>query len=195
VTAVAAERYCIVRAQPYLYPESLFDEEGPGEVEFWTCLRTKPRWEKKMARWLEGRGLPYFLPTFPRQTTSHRKTRTSDNPLFAGYLFVKGDFDKRDFAAANCVVNVLKPAARLLVEKLHAELWNIWRGLTTGSSLELTRQLAVGQRVKVVAGPMRGVEGRFESWTKGGRLVLGVDLLGIGVAVEVPDTCTVVPLD
>jgi transcription antitermination factor NusG len=183
------------RMQPFLVPANLFTEEIAGEVAVWTCIRTRPRWEKSLARWLTGHCYRYFLPTIRRQTTSHRKVRITDHPLFAGYLFVNGDVDKRDLVAADCVVNVLKPVGQVQQQNLHYELWNIWRGLTMGSSLELTRKLEVGQRVKVIAGPMKGVEGHFEQWANGGRLVLGVDMLGIGVAVDVPDTCTVLPLD
>ncbi len=184
-----------LEAQPYLYPTGYFTPEQPPADSFWTCVRTKPRWEKKLARWLEKERLTYYLPTLRRQVTSHRKTRVTDLPLFPGYLFIQGNLDKRDLVRSESVVTVVKPSGPSQAQKLHHELWSIWKSLTTGSGLELVRKLEPGQWVEVTAGPLKGIRGQFEKWGKGHRLVLGVDMLGVGVAVEVPDTCTVVPLD
>lgn len=184
-----------LKCQPHLYPANLFDLTEEGQVTFWTCIRTRARWEKKLALWLADRRIPHYLPTYFKQTTQHRKTRSHHMPLFIGYVFVQGNMDKHDFIESNSAAGVLKPTTQLQIERLHSQLWNLWRGLVTGSALEVAKKLVPGQRVRVVAGPMKGVEGRFEKWGKNGRLILALDMLNIGVALEVPDSCTIIPLD
>jgi hypothetical protein len=181
-----------VSEQHFLSPESLFVPEGPGDPRVWTCVRTKPRWEKRFADWLLSRKLPHFLPTMQRRQMHYRRERITELPLFPGYVFVADDKEKGDFRDSCSVLCVVKPHACQVAE-LHVQLWSLWRGLCCGSHLELTRELQVGNAVEIAAGPLRGVQGRFVRWTGGNRLVLRLDILGVGAAVEIPDGCVVIP--
>ncbi len=162
-------------------------------MRMWTCLQTKPRWEKKLGRWLAEHQMACFLPVVHRETVSHRRRRITTIPLFPGYVFVEGDRCKSDFRESRCVHGVLKPVGPAAVERLHRELWAIWQGLEKGSRLELTRPLTKGQELEIVAGPFKGMRGRFDRWTQGHRLVINMDLLNVGVAVCVSDGCVEVP--
>ena len=173
-----------------IYPPNLFAEEAPTESESaaWTCLRTKPRSEKRFAEWLAGRRTPHFLPTLVRMTKSHRRVRHTLAPLFPSYLFVAGDASKSDFKGAPWLVDVV-PATPEQRRMLHGELWRLHRALESGSPLELVNELEPGEIVEVVAGAMKGVLGRFQRWGKQGRLVLWVEMLGAGASVEIDETC------
>jgi hypothetical protein len=109
-----------------------FGAETAGEACFWTCVRTRPRWEKKFASLLDRRGDPFFLPTVRRETVSHRHRRTTDALLFPGYVFVARDCFKRDFAPSQIVVRLLKPEGPAEIRRLHDELWQVWRGIESG---------------------------------------------------------------
>jgi len=178
----------------YQYPSDLFDRDAP-ESQTWTCVYTRPRWEKRLARWLAASEQPYFLPTFPRRTHSHRRVRTSQLPLFPGYVFVKGDRTKGEFRDSKAVVGLLKPDSVHQAEQLHLDLLNIWRTLRSGSHLELTPRLVPGQWVEVVSGPLKGIRGVFEKWAQGNRMIIGIDMLNVGVTLELPDSCVVVPIE
>jgi len=178
----------------FIYPPNLLEQDAPGPSVFWTCARTRPRCEKKLARWLKAHDIPFFLPTYQRRAVSHRRIRTSDLPLFPGYLFVEGDRHKREFVESMSVADVLKPNCDHQIERLHSDLWNLWKGLTSGSHLELARKIEPGHHVEIVSGPLKGIEGRFDRWATGNRLLLSIDMLGMAVALEVPDSCTVVPI-
>ena len=172
--------------QQYLYPPERFVLAEAGAPAFWTCARTRPRWEKKFAAYLAGHGLPHFLPVYARKTHSGRKTRENWLPLFPGYVFVEGDWRKQDFLAADAVVRLLKPQAPQQIRQLHTELWQVWRSLIEGVCLTPVETIAVGELCDIIAGPLWGVQGRYERPGRQGRLVLRMELLGVGVAVEVP---------
>ena len=138
-----------------------------------------------MVRCLAGKGLGFFLPTVRRETRSHRKTRIHQVPLFPGYVFVEGNRRRQDFGLDDSVVRLLKPAGEAEIRHLHMELWAVWRGLTSGAYLTAVERLAAGELCLITGGPLAGVQGRFEQAGRGGRVILQVDLLGSGVAVEV----------
>lgn len=126
------------------------------------------------------------MPVFRRETVSGRKRRTSQIPLFPGFVFAGGDFGKKDFAATGCVAYVLRPHGAMEAARLHRELRDVWRGLTSGLYVEPVRNLAVGETCRIMSGPLTGVEAKFERQGRSGRLILQVEMMGGGVAVEVP---------
>jgi len=142
-----------------------------------------------MARWLEGRKMPYFLPVFKRTTVSHRKSRTTEIPLFPGYVFVQGNHGKCAFARSGSVVRVLTPSCAADAAILDSQLCDVWRGLGSGSPLVPLRAFSAGELVEVLAGPMEGAVGRFMRKGRHGAIVLLVDMLGFGVSVELSSEC------
>ncbi len=201
-----------MKHQPYLQPPALFDIPAlsgtPGGaalplppsrelLEFpslaglpmWTCVRTRPRWEKKFATWAAGRRIPHFLPVYPRETFSHRKRRVLDHPLFPGYVFVPGDHHKSEFAPSGSVVYVLKPRSDREAVRLSSQLRNIWNGLLQGAQPVPTKELAPGEAVEVTSGPLMGTQGTLLRTGGGMSLILWVDMLGTGVEVRIgPET-------
>lgn len=170
--------------QPFVYPDDLFSRpSGPAGIR-WTCARTRPRWEKKFAGWLRDHGRTYFLPVFPHETVSGRKRRVSELPLFPGFVFVAGIWAKKDFSPTGSVAYVLAPRGEAEARQLHAELKNVWRGLTSGMYVTPVRNLAAGERCRIVRGPLQGVEAKFERIGHNGRLILQVEMMGGGIAVE-----------
>ena len=157
----------------------------PGEPCFWTCVRTRPRWEKKLATFLDRRGDPYFLPTVRRETVSDRHRRFTDAILFPGYVFVARNCTKSDFLPNQTVVRLLKPEGPADIRRLHEELWQVWRGIESGLYLTPVEKVALGEECEIVGGPLQGLRGRYEKKGRQGRLILSVNLLGAGVAVEI----------
>ena len=170
--------------QPFLYPRDLFGSQS-GSPVFWTCVRTRPRWEKKFADWLTGSRIRNFLPIYQKTTVSHRKRRTTQLPLFPGYVFAEGKWTKSDFSRTNSVARVIRPEEGAQAVQLHEELWNIWRGLVSGLYVSPVDCLAQGEYCRIINGSMAGCIGRFERAGRNGSIVLQVDILGCGVAVEV----------
>lgn len=172
--------------QPYIYPENLFDR-GVGHNPDWTCVRTRPRWEKRFAEWLRAASLPHFLPVVPKRTRSHRKDRVTELPLFPGYVFVLGKHTKKTFTRSASVAYVLNPRSPQEARDVSDTLANMWRVLSEGRGISPLRQFAAGEEVEVVAGPMMGTRGRFVREGSNGKLVVWLDLLGGGVSAELDD--------
>jgi transcription antitermination factor NusG len=173
--------------QPYLSPEGIFlDELKP--CPRWSCVRTKPRSEKRLADWLRLKERPFYLPTQRRETISHRRVRRTDVPLFPGYLFLGESVTKSELRHAPGFVDILTDSSHHH-EKLGVELASLWRGLCGGSPLEVVHRLEPGDLVEVVSGSMKGTIGNFQSWGRRGRLTIWVSLLGAGAAVEIDEAC------
>lgn len=172
--------------QNFLYPGEIFSSDPHGPSVFWTCVRTRPRWEKKFVRWLIERRMKCFLPVFSHETVSGRKRRVSELPLFPGFVFVAGNRTKKELGEAGHVVYVLQPRGEKEADQLHRELRNIWNGLTCGLYVAPVQNLAAGESCRIIGGPLQGVDARFERMGRGGRLVLQVEMMGGGIAVEVP---------
>ena len=173
-------------SQPFLWPADLFSRDEAGSKLVWTCVRTRPKWEKKFVKWLMESRKTCFLPVFRRETKSGRKRRISEIPLFSGFVFVGGEAGKKEFTQTGSVAYVLKPRSAREAEQLGRELRDIWSGLTSGLYVTPVQNLASGETCRIVHGPLQGVEAKFERKGREGRLILQVERMGGGVAVEIP---------
>jgi len=175
-----------MQKQPFIYPESLFESDRVQDPA-WTCVRTRPRWEKRFAAWLRAASLPHFLPVVVRRTRSYRKSRISELPLFPGYVFVRGIHTKGDFSRSASVAYVLNPRSSQEAHEVDDTLESVWRVLNEGREVSPVQRLTPGERVEVVAGPMMGTSGTFVREGTNGKLIVWLDLLGVGVAAELDD--------
>ncbi len=186
-----------MKTQPYIYPDSLFTQALPAADCQWGCLRTRAQWEKKIALWLRAERVAHFLPVFEKETISHRKRRTSVLPLFGGYIFVAGDFPYEKLQKNGTWFDIIKPRSPQESRLLDLELKNLWHGLATATQAlpVTTPHFAIGQKVRITSGPMTGVEGCILKQDQSRWLTLSLQILGTAVAVDLPEYCTVEPID
>ena len=184
------------RVQPYLHPADLFERSAGGEERerTWTCVRTRPRWEKRLARWLQGHDMCHFLPVAEKHARSCRKVRISELPLFPGFVFVEGVHTKKAFSRSGAVAYVLRPASPHDAVDLDDKLCDVWRALVSGEDVRTVRELSPGEEVEVLAGPMMGARGRYVRKGRQGSIVIWIDMLGTGVSVEIDDATLVEPV-
>jgi transcription antitermination factor NusG len=165
---------------PIIWPEveSIRDFAGT-----WWVAHTKSRNEKALAHDLISRNISYFLPmTWKVRRKSHR-TIKSLLPLFSGYLFFCGDDNQRtELMKTDRVANLLEVKDQ---EKLLDELAQIERVLQTGVPLVPHKYIKVGQKCRVLAGPLMGLQGIVVTTKSQARLVLQVDMLGQAASVEI----------
>jgi transcription termination/antitermination protein NusG len=115
-------------------------------------------------------------------------------PMFPGYLFVRDSMEKRSYIEilkARGVVRILEDGWTRLTPIPDDEIDAIQRVVQADVPVLAHANLAQGDKVEVIDGPLTGLRGVFvqDRPTKG-RLVVTVDLLGRGVAIEVD--CTAV---
>ena len=158
----------------------------------WMVLWTKSRQEKALARFLQAKGLNFYLPLIERVTFVRGRKLTSAVPLFPGYVFLAGN-NEDGYAALTtkrvCQVIKVPDQARLM-----EELEQIRSALSDGAGLELYPYAVVGRRCRVVKGPFIGIEGMVTDRLGPGRLVLQVNIIGRGASLEI-DADILEPVD
>jgi len=167
----------------FVFPPDLFDSAQDSSTVFWTCVRVRARWEKKLCRMLRSQSLPHYMPVVSRQSYSGRKLRSASIPLFPGFVFVMGSHTKSAFKDPG-VTNVLKPTCPMHVEELDSQIRAVHRLLALGGDVGVTTQYTVGDTVTINSGPLSGLSGTITSTAGSRRLVLWVDMLGVGASVQ-----------
>ena len=160
----------------------------------WYVAHTRSRNEKILARELTHLGIFNYLPLAQRVTRSAVTRRISKSmvPVFPGYLFFHGSQEQRYRALrTNRIANVLDEPNQ---ERLFAELLHIHALLTSKEDFAVAHRLKVGDWVRIVAGPLRGLEGVITWCSNRWRLYMNVTTLGQSVNVEV-DRENVEPID
>ena len=128
--------------------------------EQWYALYTKPRWEKKVARLLDGQGIENYCPInkVTRQWSDRKKVVLE--PVFKGYVFVKiGEAEKWDVKKVNGVLNYVywlgKPA--IIREE---EILTIRKFLNEFTDVEVADlSLKVNSTVRVKTGVLMNYQG------------------------------------
>lgn len=151
----------------------------------WFALYTTPRHEKRISDMLAERDIETFLPLY-RHSRTWKKSRpvVLELPLFPTYIFVRIARDKRgvvlSIPGAVSIVGSPRepwPLPDLEVEALRAGLLE--------KRIEPHPYLIGGERVRIKAGVMAGVEGVLLRKKNDFRVVLSLDTIMRSVAVEV----------
>ena len=129
-------------------------------VKKWFALYTRPRWEKKVHKLLEEKGIESYCPLNKVHRKWSDRIKIVEEPLFKSYVFVKVTEDEKTAVRmTNGVVNFIywlgKPA--IIKEK---EIETIKRFLNDHHDVEV-RSLEVkeGRKVMVQSGILMGKEG------------------------------------
>jgi transcription antitermination factor NusG len=185
---------------------SLRSGSGPGPVApldaavnpvsdslpLWHAVTVYPRHEKKVAQLLEARRMTYFLPLYSTLRQWKDRRKRVEMVLFPGYLFVNvSQQDRLSVQMLPGFVRFVSFQGRPAVVPEH-EIRAISRGSCSGIDVQPHPYLRKGQRVRVIAGSLMGIEGILVRRNGQCRLVLSVDSMMRSVSLEV-DEFDVVP--
>lgn len=150
----------------------------------WFAVYTLPRHEKRLVHHFTARHIEYFLPlyrTFRKWKGCSRVTL--ELPLFPGYIFVR--IPRREKVKVLEVPGVLSIAGsgREPIPLPDVEIEALRNGIALGK-IEPHPYLAVGERVRVHAGPMAGLEGVLIRIKNSFRVVVTLSMIMQSVAVE-----------
>ncbi|GIW87693.1 MAG: antitermination factor NusG [Isosphaeraceae bacterium] len=177
----------ILPAEPEFYPHDLWSvRQGRPASGLWWCLHVKPRQEKSVARHLLFRRIGFYLPQAwrDRRTPAGRRIR-SLIPLFPGYVFLHGDERARlEALRTERLVRVLDVPDQ---DDLIGDLVQIQRLIDSGLPLIPERQHPIGHRVRILEGPLRGLEGTVIRRGERDRFTALVRFLGQGASVDLAD--------
>ena len=159
----------------------------------WYAIYTRHHHEKTVAEILSNNGIDVFLPTYSATHQWKDRKKVLIMPLFPGYVFLHGGLDRRlnvlSTPGVYSIVSVgIQPAA--IPE---TEIEAIRKAATSDLRVEPYPFLRCGDRVRVKAGPLLGIEGILTRKKGSFRLILSAELLQKSIAVEV-DASAVEPL-
>lgn len=163
-----------------LFPDDLFT--SPPNEQRWLVAHVRSRQEKVFARYLLRNRVSYYLPQIERIAERASRRFRSYVPLFAGYVFFRGDGRARGLAVRSGVTVQIIDAEDQ--ELLAAQLGQIRSLQLAGASLSVYEALAPDDVVKITDGPFRGYVGAVVRSARGDRLVVSLSLLRKQVAVE-----------
>lgn len=164
----------------------------PDSRSSWLVLRTRARQEKQVAQFLTARHVLFYLPLTDRVNVIRGRKFRSRVPLFPGYVFMAGELDDAYAAISTKRVCQVLPVRDQV--QLVSELSQVKRALEGDVPLELYPFAVVGQRCRVRRGPLMGMEGKITERLGPARLVLSVNMVGQGAALEI-DADLLEPID
>lgn len=159
----------------------------------WFALQVRQQYERLSAISLSNRGFEAYLPVYESRRQWCDRVKRIALPLFPGYVFCRFDPSRRLLVMTSPGVIRVVGLGRTPAPVDDAELTAVRTAADSGLDVQPWRYLSSGQRVRIEAGALRGVEGIFVEHKKQCRLIVSVELLQRSIAVEV-DASWVSPL-
>jgi transcription antitermination factor NusG len=162
------------------------------EIPAWYAVYTRSRHEKQVAAYLQQQKIETYLPL--RREWSSRKDRklTIQVPALPGYLFVRGALhgDTRALIKrASGVLRVVESSGRPAPIP-PSQIASLRALLDAAVNAEGHPYLKIGDRVRVVRGPLIGAEGMLVRVAENRhRLVINVDYVNQALSAEIGADC------
>ncbi len=161
----------------------------------WNVLRTRSRQENVVERALLQKQIPVFIPRISKARPEVDHSKQTLGPLFPGYAFVKPapeQFYSLRFIPGSCGLLMGRNGPGVILQK---ELDSIRILVKTNPPIDKHSELIPGTRVRVMMGPLSGLEGELVRLRNQQRLVLNTKILGQAISVEINinEVCKVEP--
>ncbi len=151
---------------------------------YWLVCHTKPRCEKKFAALMAAEKFEHYLALVESVRRYAQQTKRFTKPLFPGYVFANVPTEKKARIYQQDLL-----ARAIIVEdeaKFLRQLADVKAIVASGLELSVMPLLTKGRRVKILGGPLHGLEGFVDDPTNPHGIVLSVDGLRQGLHVKMP---------
>lgn len=154
------------------------------EEYYWLVCHTKPRCEKKFSALMAAEKFEHYLALVESVRKYGTQVKRFTKPLFPGYVFakipaeLKARIYQQDLLARAIIVED--------VPKFLRQLEDVKAIVASGFQLSVMPLMTKGRRVKVIGGPLAGLEGLIDDPTNPQGIVLSVDVLQQGLLVKMP---------
>jgi transcription antitermination factor NusG len=153
----------------------------------WFAVQTSYRCEQRVDQALTAKGFDTYLPLLREVHQWKDRKKAIDVPAFSGYLFVRCEPSLR-----NRVKVLETPGSIRLLGGNHApspvedvEIDAVRRTLSSGLACNRCDTLTPSTRVRVMRGPLAGVEGRLVRVKSSVRLVITISVFSKSISAEV----------
>jgi transcription antitermination factor NusG len=151
----------------------------------WFVLTSKTRHEKAVAETLRGKGLESFVPLYRLRRQWTDRVQPVDLPLFPGYVFCRFAYAGRLGVLSTPGVTSLVSFSDTPTPVTDDEISRIRTIEASGLPSQPWPYVRVGQRARIEGGALAGLEGVLIREKDVLRVVVSVELLHRGVAVEI----------
>lgn len=159
-----------------------------SESRDWYAFRVRPRHEKLVSMSLRGKGYEEFLPLTKSKRKWADRSPIIEMPLFPGYIFC--DTERTEIGKIRCTRGILDVirAGSMPLPADRAEIEGLRKATKAELELESLPYIdpATAGRLRIISGPLNGLDGMLVQVRGKERLILSVDLLCRSVLVEVP---------
>ena len=155
-------------------------------VKYWYAVYVRSRHEKKVYHLFEEKGLESSLPLIKTTRQWSDRKKKVEVPLFRGYVFVRINIgkDKLNIIKTDGVVKFIgikKKPSRIPDEEIH---W-VHMMVEESNTVQNEKEIPLGQKVRVIAGPFKGVEGVVMRAGNQSRLVVVIESIMHAVSLEI----------
>lgn len=154
----------------------------------WYAVYTKPRSEKKVAQTILNKGLEVYLPLITTLKQWSDRKKKVEEPLFKSYVFVNIHHEAQhiDILSVTGVVKFIRigkelsPIQSSVIEAIKLSLIH-------ASEITLTSEkLIIHQPVKIIAGPLMGMQGVITQQQGNHYFAIHIEQLGTHLLLKVP---------
>ena len=156
--------------------------------ESWYIVCTKSRSEKKLQAILRTLHVLNVMPTYVKVRKVQRRTVKTEIPIFPGYLMARLSAEKRLTVIKTNLTTAVLPLqnARAVLRQLH----QLVKAAMQTEEFRLVVPTVAGDAVRIVNGPMKGLEGRVKTVDGKTLFTVGVEAFGGAIEVQVsPEDC------
>lgn len=166
---------------PARYP---LDRPLDEDLGSWWVLHTKPNCERMVATFLLHRNIGYYLPLYQRRIRlgSFKRTKTSEVPLFRGYVCFALDKERHGLLYdSKKFVRIIRVDDQ---DRFVKELQSVVTAVESGRDLTVRSGLIPGRRAVIMSGPLSGTEGVVVRRKGENQLALSVKMFNQSVLVR-----------
>ncbi len=151
----------------------------------WIAVYTKPRYEKKVHTLLEEKGIESYLPLIRQRRQWSDRKKWVDVPLFRSYIFAHIELKESLWVLqTDGVHHIIKFKNKIAIiqdEQIEA----IRISIEGGFKPEATDYFTVGEKVEIIAGPMRGFQGVVAKIKGQDKFILKIDAIQHAMSVHI----------
>ena len=161
------------------------------EERFWHALYVRSRSEKKVLSQLEENGFQAYLPLVTQVKKWSDRKKKVEEPLFKSYVFVYSN--EKEYIPILNVYGVVRfvsfeRKAVVVPENQILAIKKFVNDYEKGEEYKLmnNEDLKVGQMVRIINGPFKGLTGRLETIRKKRHLIVFIEVVGQYIPVHLP---------
>lgn len=152
----------------------------------WHAIYTRSRAEKKTEQLIRERGFEAYLPLIKTLRRWSDRKKMVEVPLITSYVFVRVNAKEYDeiLKVPGVVTYVTFEGKPAKIRDAHMEI--LQAAVEHNITMELQKsKLKAGEKVKVIAGPLKGAEGEFVAQAHKTKFVLKMLNIGFVLTIEI----------